>query len=234
MSFLSKSAVKLFSPVSCLQRFSRERRVCFKSPVSRATQTTVSVWVPAAVARIRARSCVDHWALPLCSRCVARRQHHQESSVPWKQAKERAWSRATSALRRWLCVCLQASPSSWPACYSTSSWSEGIFNYRIERESKIAEKKTLKNIYERTEWNQNKHLRCTFNAIYDFFGYFLIQAFPTLFLLSFAFTHLGLFPSPSLLSSYHCPSHLLRISVEGSLVWVVPRLGKKADNQALK
>lgn len=144
MSFLSKSAVKLFSPLSCLQRFSRERRVCFKSPVSRATQTTVSVWVPAAVARIRARSCVDHWALPLCSRCVARRQHHQESSVPWKQAKERAWSRATSALRRWLCVCLQASPSSWPACYSTSSWSEGIFNYRIERESKIAEKKTLK------------------------------------------------------------------------------------------
>lgn len=177
MSFLSKSAVKLFSPLSCLQRFSRERRVCFKSPVSRATQTTVSVWVPAAVARIRARSCVDHWALPLCSRCVARRQHHQESSVPWKQAKERAWSRATSALRRWLCVCLQASPSSWPACYSTSSWSEGIFNYRIERESKIAEKKPLKNIYERTEWNQNKHLRCTFNAIYDFFWLFFDSGF---------------------------------------------------------
>lgn len=38
----------------------------------------------------------------------------------------------------------------------------------------------------------------------------------------------------SLLSLYHCLSHLLRISVEGSLVLAVPRLGKKTDNQALK
>lgn len=234
MSFLSKSAVKLFSPLSSRQRFSRERRVCFKSPVSRATQTTVSVWVPAAVARIRARSCVDHWALPLCSRCVARRQHHQESRVPWKQAMERAWSRATRALRRWLCVCLRASPSSWPSCYSTSSWSEGIFNYRIERESKIAEKKTLKNIYERTEWNQNKHLRCTSNAIYGFFlVIFWFRLFPPCSCCLLPSLTLDFFLL-SQLSSYHCPSHLLRISVEGSLVWAVPRLGKKADNQALK
>ncbi len=41
-------------------RFLRERRACSKSLVSRATQTIVSAWAPAAVARIRARNCADH------------------------------------------------------------------------------------------------------------------------------------------------------------------------------
>lgn len=40
--------------------------------------------------------------------------------------------------------------------------------------------------------------------------------------------------SMSRLSLYHYLTHLLRVSVKGSLVLAVPRLGKKSDNQALK
>ncbi len=129
--------LKHYFVVSLSHRFLRERRACSKSLVSRATQTIVSVWAPAAVARTHARNCADHWAPPLCSRCVARRRRRQESCVAWKRAKGRAWSPATSASPRSSCACSRASPSSSPACYSTSSWSEGIFfDYRIERESK--------------------------------------------------------------------------------------------------
>lgn len=142
-----------FSP----HRFLRERRARSKSLVSRATQTIVSVWAPAAAARIRARSCADRWAPPPCSRCGARRQRRRGSSAPWKRAKGRAWSPATSASRRSSCACSRASPSSSPACYSTSSWSEGIFNYRIERESKKNHR-----VYERTEWNQKQTLEIYF------------------------------------------------------------------------
>lgn len=112
--------------VSPLRRFLRERRACSKSLVSRATQTIVSAWAPAAVARIRARSCADHWAPPPCSRCVARRRRLLQSCAPWTRAKARGWSPATSASPRSSCACSRASPSSSPACYSTSSWSEGI------------------------------------------------------------------------------------------------------------
>lgn len=122
----SRYSEMFFFFLSAPHRFLRERRACSKSLVSRATQTIVSAWAPAAVARIRARNCADHWAPPPCSRCVARRRHRQESCAPWKRAKARAWSRATSALRRWSCACSRAFPSSSPACYSTSSWSEGI------------------------------------------------------------------------------------------------------------
>lgn len=116
----------LFSIFLSPYRFLRERRACSKSLVSRATQIIVSVWAPAAVARIHARNCADHWAPPPCSRCVARRRHRQERCAPWKPAKGQAWSPAMSDLQRWLFACSRASPSSSPACYSTSSWSEGI------------------------------------------------------------------------------------------------------------
>lgn len=46
-----------FSPP---RRFLRERRARSKFLVSRATQTIVSAWEPAAVARIRARSSAGH------------------------------------------------------------------------------------------------------------------------------------------------------------------------------
>lgn len=213
----------MFFPSVSLHRFLRERRAFSKYLVSRATQTIVSVWAPAAVARTHARNCADHWAPPPCSRCVARRRHHQGSCAPWKRAKGRAWSRATSALLHLSCACLQASPSSLPACYSTSSWSEGIFNYRIERESKIR-------VYERTEWNQIKHLRSS-KAMYVFFlskyRFWLSSPCSCCLLPSLSL-------SMSRLSLYHYLTHLLRVSVKGSLVLAVPRLGKKSDNQALK
>ena len=120
---LHTASLTRFTP---FHRFLRERRACSRSLVSRATQTIVSVWAPAAVARIRARNCADPWAPPPCSRCVARRRRLRESCAPWKRAKAWAWSPATSASRRSSCACSLASPSSSPACYSTSSWSEGI------------------------------------------------------------------------------------------------------------
>lgn len=108
----------LFLSPSC--RFLRERRAHSKSLVSRATQTIVSVWAPAAVAGIHARNCVDHWAPPPCSRCVVRKRHYQESCVPWKPAKGRAWSPAMSDLRRSLYLRSRSSPSASPTFYSTS------------------------------------------------------------------------------------------------------------------
>ena len=154
-----------FSP----HRFLRERRARSKSLVSRATQTIVSAWAPAAAARIRARSCADRWAPPPCSRCGARRRRRRGSSVPWKRAKGRAWSPATSASPHSSCVCSRASPSSSPACYNTSSWSEGIFNYRIERESK----KITESMKEPNEI-KNKHLRYTSKTMYVLFLFFFL------------------------------------------------------------
>lgn len=138
----------------CLRRFLRERRACSRSPVCRATQTIASVWAPAGAARIRVRNFAGRWAPPPCSRCVARRRHHRGSCAPWKRAKGPAWSPATSASPRSSCACSRASPSWSPACCSTSSWSEGILNYRIERENH--------RVYERTEWNQKQTLEIYF------------------------------------------------------------------------
>ena len=153
-------------PLSSHGRFLRGRRVYSRSLVSKETQTTVSAWGPAGVAKIRARSCADHWAPPLRSRCVARSRPHRESSAPWKQAKGRASSRATSASRRWSCACSRASPSSSPACYNTSSWSEGILTIGLKEKVKSQKKKnkTKKKlfVYERTEWNQKQTLETYF------------------------------------------------------------------------
>lgn len=111
---------------SVIGRFLREKKVRTKSWTSRVTSTIVSVWAPAASAGTRAKSCADPWAPPPCSRSVGRTQRHRGSSAPWKRSRGRGWSPATNALRRWSCACSRASPSSSPACCSTSSWSEGI------------------------------------------------------------------------------------------------------------
>lgn len=190
--FKTLSCPVFFSP----RRFLRERRARSKSLVSRATQTIVSAWAPAAVARIRARNCADHWARPPCSRCVARRRRRRGSCAPWKRAKGRAWSPATSASPRSSCACSQASPSSSPACYSTSSWSEGILTiYRIERESKNHR------VYERTEWNQKNTwdilLRLFVIFLFCFFSQSTDSGFPHLvpvvvFGLHFVWSHFSL------------------------------------------
>lgn len=150
----------LFSPRS----FSRERRACSTFPVSRATQTIVSAWAPAAVARIRARNSAARWAPPPRSRCGARRRRLRGSCAapPTRpEAAPAAWSPATSASRRSSCACSPASPSSSPACCSTSSWSEGIYNDRIEGETKITKRKN-KHVY---GWTNT---RCTSTALYGF------------------------------------------------------------------
>lgn len=86
-----------------------------------------------------------------------------------------------------LIVCLFAGFSILIACllqYFFMKW--GNFNYRIERENKNHR------VYERTEWNQNKHLRYTSKAMYVFLVKVSILAFLTLFLLPSAFTQFDL------------------------------------------
>lgn len=128
----------------CPQRFLRERRVPSKCLTCRAIQTIASALARADAARTRVRNCAGRSAPRPCSRCGARRWRRRGTCAPWRRAKEVAWSRATSASPRSSCACLRAFPSWWPACCSTSSWSEGIFlNYRIEREkSQMSMKKT--------------------------------------------------------------------------------------------
>lgn len=116
----------LVSVFSVIDRFLRERKVRTKSRTSRETSTIVSAWAPAASAGTRARSCADPWAPPPCSRSAGRSRRRQGTSAPWNWARGWGWSPAMNALRRWSCACSRASPSSSPACYSTSSWSEGI------------------------------------------------------------------------------------------------------------
>lgn len=138
-----QALIEIF-PLTSRRRFSRERRVFSRSLVSKETQTIVSAWEPVGVARIRARSCADRWAPPPRSRCAARSRPRRESSAPWKRAKGRASSPATSASRRWSCACSRASPSSSPACYNTSSWSEGNLTIGSKEKVKSQKKRTFR------------------------------------------------------------------------------------------